>query len=204
MEATDCSAMLDARFYLLASIPNLTGTYSVPKKTTRKSTKSESASSCSSRRRHASRSENPLGFQQLEDRRLLAAVTVTNTTDLINADTSSIAALIADDGGDGISLREAIAATNNSAGEDTITFDGVVFAGGANSLIRLTQGELDIVDSLTIDASTATDVTITGDADGDDSLFPGTFITDVAASFGGVVYAADNLLNDNSLSLIHI
>ena len=167
----------------------------MPKKTTRKSAKSESASSCSSRRRHASRSENPLGFQQLEDRRLLAAVTVTNTTDLINADTSSIAALIADDGGDGISLREAITAANAAPEADTITFDGSVFTGGASSLIRLTQGELQISNTLTIDGAMATDVTITGDANGDDITVPGTYITDVSASFDGV---ASDLLDDNS------
>ena len=195
MAGTDCSVTLDARCYLLDSIPNLIGTYSVPKKTTRKSAKSESASSCSSRRRHASRSENPLGFQQLEDRRLLAAVTVTNTTDLINADTSSIAALIADDGGDGISLREAITAANAAPEADTITFDGSVFTGGASSLIRLTQGELQISNTLTIDGAMATDVTITGDANGDDITVPGTYITDVSASFDGV---ASDLLDDNS------
>ncbi len=84
----------------------------------------------------------------LERRELLAAITVSNTTDILSptANTTSTAALIANDGGDGISLREAIAATNNTVGEDTATFDGSVFTGGDNSLIRLTQGELSIND----------------------------------------------------------
>ena len=143
---------------------------------------------------------NPLNFQRLEDRQLLAAITVTNSTDLVSpsADASSITALIANDGGDGISLREAITASNNTNGDDSITFDGSVFTGGANSLIRLTQGELEITDTLAIDASAAIGVTITGDADGDDVTLPGTFITDVAASFGSVAGGANDLLDDNS------
>src|SRR2546423_583644 len=40
--------------------------------------------------------------EPLERRRLLAVVTVTNTTDVINGNTNSIAALIAAPGGDGI------------------------------------------------------------------------------------------------------
>jgi len=113
---------------------------------------------------------------------MLAAVTVSNATDVSNANTSSVSALIANDGGDGISLREAITAANNTAGIDTVSFDGGVFSGGANSVIRLTQGELNITESVTIDGSAGTDVTITGDALGNDSVVPGTFVTDVAAS----------------------
>ena len=168
----------------------------MPKKYNRNSIKPRS--SHSSKRRPSLAQGSQLDFHQLEDRHLLAAITVTNATDLTNADTSSITALLASDGGDGISLREAITATNNTAGEDTITFDGGVFTGGANSLIRLTQGALEISETLTIDASAATDLTITGDANGDDVTVPGTFITDVAASFGGTLNAADDLLDDNS------
>src|SRR6185436_1413146 len=49
-------------------------------------------------------------------------VTVTNTTDVVNGTTTSIAALIASPGADGISLREALLATNASAGGDYIGF----------------------------------------------------------------------------------
>jgi hypothetical protein len=45
---------------------------------------------------------------------LLATVTVTQTSDVVNGNTSSIAALIGADGGDGISFREAILAANNT------------------------------------------------------------------------------------------
>ena len=141
-----------------------------------------------------------LAFQRLEDRQLLAAITVNNAADVFSptADMSSITALIANDGGDGISLREAIAATNNTIGDDTISFDGTVFTGGVNSLIRLAQGELQITDSLTIDASSATEVTITADANGDDITLPGTFVTDVEASFNGTPGGEDDFLDDNS------
>ena len=54
-------------------------------------------------------------------------VVVNNTTDTVNGSTASIAALIANDGGDGISLREAITAANNTAngvgGADRIHFN---------------------------------------------------------------------------------
>jgi len=107
-------------------------------------------------------------------------VTVGNVLDLVNApDVTSISALIADDGGDGISLREAITAANNTAGADTITFDSNVFTGGSASLIRLGGTALDVTDSLTIEGLTGTDVVITADADGDDVTVGTTDITDV-------------------------
>lgn len=60
----------------------------------------------------------------------------------------------------------------------------------------MTAGELEITDTLTIDGSTGVDVTITGDALGDDELVDGTFITDVAASLGESPFGF--LLDDNS------
>jgi hypothetical protein len=85
------------------------------------------------------------------------------------------------------SLREAVAYANGKANvdsntPDTITFDATVFTGGAASLIRLTNGELSIGDSVVIDGKTGIGVTITGDANGDDVKVAGTNITDVAAS----------------------
>lgn len=102
-----------------------------------------------------------------------------------------------------ISLREAVAFANshvnaNATTPDVITFDASVFTGDAASLIRLTQGVLLINDAVTIDGSTATGVTITGDKNGDDALVAGTNITDVAASYGGTPGAASDLLDDNS------
>ena len=107
------------------------------------------------------------------------------------------------DPSDGLtSLREAIAFTNlifSSAGEsDTITFDTSVFTGGDSNLIRLTEGELSISDSLIVDGSSVGGVVITGDANGDDVTVDGTDITDVSASFGELAGDVDDLLDDNS------
>jgi hypothetical protein len=51
-------------------------------------------------------------------------VTVSNTNDVVNGATSSLAALIASNGGDGISLREAVLAANadTTNASDTIDF----------------------------------------------------------------------------------
>ena len=49
-------------------------------------------------------------------------ISVTSTTDVVNGDVSSISALIANPGPDGISLCEAITAVNSEAGPHTITF----------------------------------------------------------------------------------
>ena len=64
-------------------------------------------------------------------------------------------------------------------------------------MIRLTEGELEITETLTIDGSTGFDVTVTGDASGDDVTLAGN-ITDVVASFGGTAGALEDLLDDNS------
>ncbi len=74
------------------------------------------------KRRLRQKQSSHLNFEALEPKQLLAAVTVGNGTSLLNApDLSSIAALIEDDGGDGVSLREAITAANNTFGADTVT-----------------------------------------------------------------------------------
>ena len=159
------------------------------------------------RRRLKSRAKSPskltsanqqqLSFDQLEARHLLATLVVNSAADL-PVDLS-----------DGVvTLRDAIHAANTDtlvapgaetgSGADTITFDGSVFNGvGDNSLIRLTEGELEITDALTIDGSTGVGVTVTGDAAGDDVRLAGN-ITDVIASFGGTAGASDDLLDDNS------
>ncbi|MEM9353444.1 MAG: choice-of-anchor Q domain-containing protein, partial [Planctomycetota bacterium] len=126
---------------------------------------------------------------------LAADVTVSTVSDVNDGDTASIAALVSDPGSDGvISLREAIAAANNTAGANTIGFDPSVFTGGASSLIRLSGTELAISETLTIDGSTGTDVVITADASGNDTLVAGAFVTDVAASLANNATS----LNDNS------
>jgi len=49
-------------------------------------------------------------------------ITVTNASDDVNGDTSSVPALIASTGPDGISFREALEALNNTLGAETIEF----------------------------------------------------------------------------------
>jgi hypothetical protein len=99
---------------------------------------------------------NPLNrhltFEPLEDRRMLANVTVSNLNDLVNGNVASIADLTAGDGGDGISLREAIQAANNTNGADTVDFAAALSAGGTINLLS----QLLISDALTIDASALT------------------------------------------------
>jgi hypothetical protein len=106
-----------------------------------------------------------LRFDVLEQRRMLAPVTVGNLLDVVNGNTQSIAELIANDGGDGISLREAILAANADTEADTISFAASLFAGGAGTIL-LENGELDIENSLTIQGSGAGLLTI--DASGND------------------------------------
>src|SRR3979411_1481974 len=49
-------------------------------------------------------------------------IVVTTVSDATNGDTSSVPALLANPGPDGVSLREAISATNNDPGTYTIRF----------------------------------------------------------------------------------
>jgi hypothetical protein len=49
------------------------------------------------------------------------SLVVSNNNDVVNGNTSSPCALIASNGGDGISLREALLAANNATGSGTIT-----------------------------------------------------------------------------------
>ncbi|MEL6105041.1 MAG: choice-of-anchor Q domain-containing protein [Planctomycetota bacterium] len=79
------------------------------------------------------------------------------------------------------SLREAINFANATPGADTITFDPSVFTGGLASVIHLQTGALLISDSAHIDGA-ALGVVVSADAAGNDSLIPGTRITEIAAS----------------------
>ena len=92
----------------------------------------------------------------------MATFTVTTLQDE-DAATIDLATEIVD--GDGLSLREAIAIANASAGADTIEFD----AGLADGLIRLTLGELVLTQDITIDGDVngddKADIAISGDAD---------------------------------------
>jgi predicted outer membrane repeat protein len=95
----------------------------------------------------------------------LASIAVTTTDDVLDGDTSSLAALLGNRGADGnISLREAIIAANNTVGADT-----VVLGSGTYSLTRAgssedagVTGDLDIADALTITGTGAGDTIIDG------------------------------------------
>ena len=104
-----------------------------------------------------------LGLEALEERRVLATITVTDNSD------GSLASLA----GDGeISLREAIHAANTNSSVDgsvagEIGADTIVFAAnlsGGTLIMDRTQGQFVIDESLTIDASSLTD-RLTIDAD---------------------------------------
>ncbi|UCF76052.1 MAG: DUF4347 domain-containing protein, partial [Betaproteobacteria bacterium] len=80
---------------------------------------------------------------------------VDTASDILDGDTSSIGALLQNRGADGfISLREAIIATNNTAGADTITFN---IAGAGAQTINLSSALPSISDQVTIDATTQGD-----------------------------------------------
>ena len=81
----------------------------------------------------------------------------------------------------GTTLREAISIANATAGADRIEFDASVFTGGEASLIRISS-TLIIDESVTIDASFAGGVTITGDSAGNDILRTGELTTDILAT----------------------
>src|ERR1039458_6156238 len=73
-------------------------------------------------------------------------ITVTNATMAINGDTSSVKALMANPGPDGISIQEAIMATNNDPGTWNIQFapalKGSTIDTGNQGLIGLTGGNV--------------------------------------------------------------
>ncbi len=99
----------------------------------------------------ASSNQRRLRCERLEERRLLAVVTVDTDADLV-------------DFSDGVtSLREAIFATNLVPGADEIRFD---FGHDGPATIVLTEGELQITDDLTLTGDGAELLTI--DATGND------------------------------------
>lgn len=103
-----------------------------------------------------------LHFERLEERRLLANVTVSKLTDVVDGNTTSIAALVSSPGADGgISLREAILAANV---DNTDPADTILFAPSVTGVIQLTNvghvGEIVINNNLTINGPGARLLTI--------------------------------------------
>ncbi len=100
------------------------------------------------------------------------------------------------DAGDGLlSLREAVELVNQGVTLDTITFDLSVFNGEAQDIIRLTDGRIFITDTVSIDGDLdgdgTPDVTISGDALGDD-ITDANGITNVSESLAGTDRLDDN------------
>ena len=152
--------------------------------TTRKNKTRRNSKKTSSTRRRRRKQTDAYGtsFEALEDRKLLAGITVSTAADLVDGDTSSIASLIASPGSDGaISLREAIAAADVTNGLDTVTFDASTFNGQPQDVIYL-QSTLTISDAVTIDAADL-GVVISGDTSENDRLIAGSSITDVENNF---------------------
>ncbi|MFO0789338.1 MAG: choice-of-anchor Q domain-containing protein [Pirellulales bacterium] len=100
-----------------------------------------------------------LRIEPLEERRLLAVVSVSNLNDVVNGDTSSVAALVGSSGSDGISLREAVLAANADSAADVIDF-----APSLAGTIQLTNvghaGELVVTNDLTINGPSANLITL--------------------------------------------
>lgn len=88
-------------------------------------------------------------------------ITVTNATVAVNGDTSSVAALMASPGADGISLPEAVIATNNNPGTWVIQFAPAL----KGSTIHLDPAPS--LGFLGLFGLTGGNVTINGDIDGD-------------------------------------
>ena len=100
------------------------------------------------------------------DLRVGQVITVTTDSDAQNGNVISIDALLADPGPDGISLREAIAASNNTSGPETIEFapvlkGAVIYVGSSVSeFLLLFDGELIINGD--IDGDGNPDITLDG------------------------------------------
>jgi len=93
------------------------------------------------RRAYRHKNENSsrrLQFEQCEDRRVLAAIQVTNFNDAVENTPAAIG-----------TLRQAIFDSNNTPGADEITFS----PGLNGATITLSHGELGILESLTISAT---------------------------------------------------
>jgi hypothetical protein len=104
-------------------------------------------------------------------------ITVTNNSMLINGDTSSVKALVANPGADGISLQEAVIATNNDPGTWNIQFSPAL------------EGSNIIVDSgpniKALSALSGGNVTINGDIDGEGQ--PDITLTSQSAAGTGIL-----------------
>src|ERR1035438_6126474 len=115
-------------------------------------------------------------------------ITITNATMAINGDTSSVKALMANPGPDGISLQEAIIATNNDPGTWNIQFAPAL------------KGSTIVVDtppSQGLQPFSGGNVTINGDIDGDGQ--PDITLTSASANLTIYIMSGGNTLNGLAL-----
>jgi uncharacterized protein (TIGR03437 family) len=115
-------------------------------------------------------------------------ITVTNATVVVNGDTSSVAALVANPGPDGISLQEALTATNNDPGTWVIQFAPAL------------KGSTIVVDappSQGLQPFSGGNVTINGDIDGDGQ--PDITLTSMSGNLTVYVMSGGNTLNGLAL-----
>ncbi|MGA3015699.1 MAG: hypothetical protein ABSF62_01175 [Bryobacteraceae bacterium] len=110
-------------------------------------------------------------------------ITVANATVAVNGDTSSVAALVANPGSDGISLQEAVMATNNDPGTWVIQFAPAL----KGSTISVDSAPGGILAGLS-----GGNVTINGDIDGDGQ--PDITLTTSQSGVGIAVGSGGNTL----------
>ena len=113
-------------------------------------------------------------------------ITVTNATMAINGDTSSVAALVANPGPDGISLQEAVIATNNDPGTWNIQFAPAL----KGSTIVLDPGG---PGPMGLSFLSGGNVTINGDIDGDGQ--PDITLTSMSGTATIFISSGGNTLN---------
>jgi uncharacterized protein (TIGR03437 family) len=113
-------------------------------------------------------------------------ITVANATMAINGDTSSVAALVANPGPDGISLQEAVIATNNDPGTWNIQFAPAL----KGSTIVLDPGG---PGPAGLSILTGGNVTINGDIDGDGQ--PDITLTSISGTASIFIASGGNTLN---------
>lgn len=103
----------------------------------------------------------PVGSEPVEGK----LITVTSTSDLTNGDVSTVDALEANPGPDGISLRETIEATNNDPGTYTVHFDSQLAGAtlGVSNELPVLRGGGVFIDG-DVDGNGRPDVSLVGES----------------------------------------